>query len=145
MATKFRKQGLNCSIMVWKRKQEIDGRLGIYLSLDCKSRAKTCILLYLFAIPLFASHSLYMQSFSRCTKPVFYKVNTYIQNTYQRTYQRTDQEATSGAEIWSQSRRAKKLQFLKWLLEACSESESVPIDCHVKMPNFTVEINMFTA
>ena len=38
-----------------------------------------------------------------------------------------------------------KLQFIDCPLEADSKSQSIPIDPHVKMPNFTAEINMFTA
>lgn len=33
----------------------------------------------------------------------------------------------------------------KWPFEAGSKSQSVPIDLCIKMPNFTAEINMFTA
>jgi len=38
-----------------------------------------------------------------------------------------------------------KLQFLEWPFEADSRSESIHLDLHVKMPNFTAEINTFTA
>ena len=37
------------------------------------------------------------------------------------------------------------MQFFEWPLEAGSKGESIPIDPHVKMPNFIAEINMFTA
>ena len=44
-----------------------------------------------------------------------------------------------------ESRKCQKLLFVKWPLEAGSKSESIPIDPHVKMPNFTAEINIFKA
>ena len=39
----------------------------------------------------------------------------------------------------------KKLQFFEWPPEAGSKSESISIHPHVKIPNFTAEINLFTA
>ena len=36
--------------------------------------------------------------------------------------------------------KCQKLQFLEWPLETGSESESIPIHCQVKMPNFIAEI-----
>lgn len=38
-----------------------------------------------------------------------------------------------------------KLQFIEWPLEAWTNSESVPMESHVKMSNFKTDINMFTA
>lgn len=38
-----------------------------------------------------------------------------------------------------------KMQFLQWPLEGGSKSESITIESHVKMANFTTEIYMFTA
>lgn len=51
------------------------------------------------------------------------------------------QAATSGAEKWSQCGRAKNCNQH----EADSRSESISIDLHVKMNNFTAEINMLAA
>ena len=50
-------------------------------------------------------------------------------------------------ELWKMkpTQKCKKLQCFEWPLEAGSKSESIPIDIHVKMPNFTAEINMFIA
>ena len=45
----------------------------------------------------------------------------------------------------SQRGKCQKLQFLKWPLEADSKNKSIPIDPHVKMANFTAEMNIFTA
>ena len=42
------------------------------------------------------------------------------------------------------AQKCQKLQFFEFPLEAGSKSESIPIDPHVKMPNFTAEINTFT-
>lgn len=60
MATKFRKQGLNCSMMVWKRKQKIDGRWRFHLSAEQVQgqRRNTYTLLYSFSLALSASLSL---------------------------------------------------------------------------------------
>ena len=49
------------------------------------------------------------------------------------------QVATTEAKKWIQ-----KLKLAEWWLEVGSKTESIPIDHHVKMPNFTAEINMFT-
>lgn len=38
-----------------------------------------------------------------------------------------------------------KLQFLWWALEVGFKNQSVPVDSHVKLSNFTTEINMFAA
>lgn len=59
MATKFRKQGLNCSMMVWKGKQKIDGR-WFHLSAEWVQgqRRKTYTLLYSFPLALSSSLSL---------------------------------------------------------------------------------------
>lgn len=38
-----------------------------------------------------------------------------------------------------------KRQFLWWALEVGSKNQSVPVDSHVKLSNFTTEINMFAA
>ncbi len=40
---------------------------------------------------------------------------------------------------------AEEVQFLRWPLEAGSESKLVPTEPHVKMHKFTAEMNMFTA
>ena len=53
------------------------------------------------------------------------------------------QAATSEAKNKAKAEVPKK--FSEWPLEAGSKSESIPIHSHVKMPNFTAEINMFTA
>ncbi len=60
MATKFRKQGLNCSMMVWKRKQKIDGRWRFHLSAERVQgqRRKAYTLLHSFSLALSASLSL---------------------------------------------------------------------------------------
>ena len=39
----------------------------------------------------------------------------------------------------------QKVQFLKWPLEADSKGESTSTDSHVKLANFTAEINIFVA
>lgn len=39
----------------------------------------------------------------------------------------------------------QKLQFIELPLEAGSKRESIPIDAHVKMLNFTAELNIFPA
>ncbi len=39
--------------------------------------------------------------------------------------------------------KCQKLQFLKWPLDTCSKSESVPIKPHINIYNFTAEMRVF--
>ena len=48
-------------------------------------------------------------------------------------------------EANAEEHKEQKLQFFECPLGAGSKRESIPIDSHVIMPNFTAEINMFTA
>lgn len=41
----------------------------------------------------------------------------------------------------NQKQTCQKLHFLEWPFEGDNKSESVPIDVHVKIPNFRAEIN----
>lgn len=38
----------------------------------------------------------------------------------------------------------KTEEFFKWPLEAGSQSQSIPMRTHIKMSNFSEEINMYT-
>ncbi|MDF4311626.1 hypothetical protein P3389_34060, partial [Vibrio parahaemolyticus] len=60
-------------------------------------------------------------------------------------YQAYTKLQPQGLKNKANTEKCQKLQFFEWPLEAGSRSESIYIDPRVKMPNFTAEINMFTA
>lgn len=49
------------------------------------------------------------------------------------------------SEKMKPTHKCQQLQFLKWPFEAVSKSKSIPFDPHVKVLNFTAEVNIFTA
>ena len=55
-----------------------------------------------------------------------------------------NQGATSGLLVFHNTASAETYNFLSWGLGAESNNESIFIDLHVKMSNFTAEINIFT-
>lgn len=45
-------------------------------------------------------------------------------------------------EKMNPTQKCQQLQFLKWPFEAVSKSKSIPFDPHVKVLNFTAEVNI---
>jgi len=50
-----------------------------------------------------------------------------------QTFFSYDEIKQAPPEAWSQNRSVIKLQVLRWLLKACSKSESVPTEVYVKI------------